>query len=84
MFFLARLVAAQRHLSHEGKRTEKLRWSGSVVYDGGFAKVQKLAAFSVPTESMFFEVGAYLGFVLIIEEVSVSELLISVSKGTLA
>lgn len=84
MFFLARLVTAQSHLFNEGKRTERLRWSGSIVNGGGFAEVQKLAAFSVPTESMFFEVGACFGFVLIIEEVSVSELLISVSKGTLA
>lgn len=84
MFFLARLATAQSHLFNEGKRTERLRWSRPVVYDGGFAEVQKLAAFSVPTESMFFEVGACFGFVLVIEEVSVSELLISVSKGTLA
>lgn len=84
MFFLARIVTAQSHLFNEGKRTKRLRGSRSVVYDGGFTEMQKLAAFSVPTESMFFEVAACFGFVLIIEEVFVSELLISVSKGTLA
>lgn len=50
---------------------------------GGFIEVKELASLSVFAKPMIFEIGADLGFVLVVERIFVPKLGFCVGKGTL-
>ena len=45
--------------------------------------MQELASVSILAEAIFFEVNAHFGFVMLVEDVFISEFVLVVGKGTL-
>ena len=83
MFFLHGIIQTIRIFLAVGSAVLTRRLVGTRVDCGGFVEMEKLAPFAILAEAIVFEVGAYFGFVVLVEGLLVSQFVLVVGKGAL-
>ena len=83
MFFLHGIIQTIRIFLAVGGAVLKRGLVGTRVDCGSFVEMQKLTSFAILAEAIVFEVGADLGFVVLVEELLVSQFVLVVGKGAL-